>query len=524
VPGIPTFPYITYVFVRISGPQPHERARTTKCPNIRGVTVAEAPSTSTDPINRRPIDLAWASLAAFVPAIVVLLSRMDTIDLAYHLRAGNMILGSHTIPRVDTFTFTAAGAPWIDQQWGAQVILASSMKAGGWPTLAALQAILVAVTFLFVYLACRASGASVRLCSVLALGGFFIASPALAMRPQLLAIALFAMALWAVASRDRHQSRLWIVPLAAAACANIHGSFPLFPLLPGMAWLEDLHRKDPRAGKALAVTVATIAATFLNPFGPRVWSYVASLSTDPVIRRTITEWAPTTLAHVSGWLMLGSGLGVAWYFARRTTVVPWPALLWLAIFFVLAMAAQRAIVWWALVAPVILSQIAVPSPRSAIRHDPALAEKTEARSPAVALLVVMVLCLVVLAPWWRGSDVDRYVISPTPGLTSAIQGLPGGTRLLADQPWASWFEYATPEAKVFVDSRIEVFSADVWHDYGQVAYAGAGWSDVLKHWDVQAIAASKEGDTTWQLIPTLLEDPDWRIAYEDPEGILFVRS
>jgi hypothetical protein len=96
--------------------------------------------------------------------------------------------------------------------------------------------------------------------------------------------------------------------------------------------------------------------------------------------------------------------------------------------------------------------------------------------------------------------------------------------LLADQPWASWFEYATPEAKVFVDSRIEVFSADVWHDYGQVAYAGAGWSDVLKHWDVQAIAASKAGDTTWQLIPTLLEDPDWRIAYEDPEGILFVRS
>ena len=228
------------------------------------------------------------------------------------------------------------------------------------------------------------------------------------------------------------------------------------------------------------------------------------------------------------------------------------------------MAAQRAIVWWALVAPVILSQIAVPSPRSAIRHDPALAERTEARSPAVALLVVMVLCLVVLAPWWRGSDVDRYVISPTPGLTSAIQGLPGGTRLLADQPWASWFEYATPEAdfkittghgsgegfwdsgpidyplvagtsyaigvllseeaKVFVDSRIEVFPADVWHDYGQVAYAGAGWSDVLKHWDVQAIAASKEGDTTWQLIPTPLEDPDWRIAYEDPEGILFVRS
>jgi len=108
---------------------------------------------------RQPIDIAWASLTFLVPMLVSLMSKMGAIDLAYHLRAGLDVLHGN-IPRVDTYTFTVAGQPWLDQQWGAQGLLALFFKAGGWPTLLFVQALVVGATFFLVYLAARAAGAA----------------------------------------------------------------------------------------------------------------------------------------------------------------------------------------------------------------------------------------------------------------------------------------------------------------------------------------------------------------------------
>ena len=67
------------------------------------------------------LDAVWASLVVLLPALVIMLSSMGTVDLAYHLRAGSEILATHALPRVDTFTFTAGGTRWVDQQWGGRL-------------------------------------------------------------------------------------------------------------------------------------------------------------------------------------------------------------------------------------------------------------------------------------------------------------------------------------------------------------------------------------------------------------------
>jgi hypothetical protein len=96
-----------------------------------------------------------------------------------------------------------------------------------------------------------------------------------------------------------------------------------------------------------------------------------------------------------------------------------------------------------------------------------------------------------------------------------------GTRTLVHQPWGSWFEYALPQNPVFVDSRIEIVPKEIWHDYGQVGFAGADWKHVLDEWNVQAIVASAD----WDLLP-MLEDPSngWRVVYSDDDGALLVRA
>ncbi len=76
--------------------------------------------------------------------------------------------------------------------------------------------------------------------------------------------------------------------------ANTHGSFFLAPVLFAIAWAQDLDARRRTAPRTLAVGLATIPLTLLNPFGFRVWGYVVSVATDERIRSTVAEWRPPT--------------------------------------------------------------------------------------------------------------------------------------------------------------------------------------------------------------------------------------
>jgi len=78
----------------------------------------------------------WTFLGVFLPALAALLVPMPAVDLAYQLRAGADILAGHGIPDHDTWTFTVTGAPWLDQQWGAQVLLSGVFQVLSWTGLA----------------------------------------------------------------------------------------------------------------------------------------------------------------------------------------------------------------------------------------------------------------------------------------------------------------------------------------------------------------------------------------------------
>ena len=71
-------------------------------------------------------------LAVALPVLATLIGSLATVDLTYLIRAGEEIFATGRIPNVDTWTFTAAGLPWVDQQWGTEVIFATVYRLGGW--------------------------------------------------------------------------------------------------------------------------------------------------------------------------------------------------------------------------------------------------------------------------------------------------------------------------------------------------------------------------------------------------------
>ena len=91
--------------------------------------------------SRRPEPWRRALLAS-LPALAFLLGCFPVadFDVWWHLRTGQLILETHTVPRLDLFTYTNATRPWIDVYWLYQVGLALLYRAGGASALVLLKA------------------------------------------------------------------------------------------------------------------------------------------------------------------------------------------------------------------------------------------------------------------------------------------------------------------------------------------------------------------------------------------------
>jgi hypothetical protein len=460
----------------------------------------------------------WAFLAVGLPVLATLIANLSAVDLAYHLRAGAMTLDTGQIPTVDTFTFTAPGASWLNQQWGAQVILAAVYKLAGWTGLTLLRAALVGLIFGCLFEACRRRGLDLRRAAWLTLAAFIVTAVALALRPQLLGMALLAVTLLLVSDRRAHPRRVWAVPLIVLVWANIHGSFFLGPVVLGLAWLEDVHERVPGRHRLLGLAAAAALAALVNPFGAGVWAYAIGLSTNSFVTSRISEWQPTTLRTIPGMLFFGSVALVAVLLARRGRATPWPTLAWLAFFAAIGAYAIRGVAWWPLGAALAVAGLLA----AAARETPAR-ERRERSSPINVVLAGMIgVVCVVLVPVWRPIDsrlgAPAGVVGDAPGgITEALRAaVQPGDRILNPQPWGSWFELALPGATIALDSRIEVFPAQVWDDYDTVHDGTDGWQEVLARWAPTWIVATDDEDAFVER----LKAAGWAVTFEDDDGTI----
>ncbi len=463
---------------------------------------------------RLGLDRLWLYLALALPALASLIVPLAAVDLAYHLRAGELILGTGSIPTTDTFTFTVAGAAWLDQQWLAQVLFALVHRLGGWELLAVVRAALVTATFGFVVLAAMARGATVRTAAILALVAFMLSAPALALRPQLIGIVLFAALLWLVADGRRHPRRLWLAPVLVVAWANVHGSVVLAPVLLGYAWLEDLVEHDGHRRTFAVLLVGTIA-TLVNPFGGAVWGYAAGIGANPEITGQVAEWQRTTPFTVPGLLFYVSAAAVAGLLVLRRGSLPWPLVLWLVTLFVLGAWTVRGLAWWPLGAAVSVAGLLTSA-------EPARRPRANALNVVVAGVVAV--AIVAALPWWRPADPlagRTGLVSYAPSeLAQALRGMvEPGDHIFVPQAWGSWFEWSVPEARVFVDSRIELFPAEVWHDYDTVASGGTGWEHVLDDRAVTEVVVASDD----LVARTMRAAGGWCRAYADEAGAIYRR-
>ena len=485
----------------------------------------------------------WVALALLLPILAALLATMSAVDLAYHVRAGGLILDQGTVLRTDPFAFTTGGGAWLDQQWGAQVLLAMGYRAGGWAFLAIARAVLVALVIGLVFSACRRQGSGLRVAAWFALAAFAMAAAAMGLRPQLFGMVLFAATLALLAGRRTGSGRMrwtvWLIPVLVVPWASLHGSFIFAPVAVWAAWLEDVLAGRPGAHRLLGVAALAALASLLNPFGVGVWSYAIGVSTSSTIRRLITEWQPTAPLSASGLVLYGSMLVFGLLIVVHVRRIPaggrspatWRRLLapvlWLVFLGVVAASAERGIAWWALAAPVAVAGILGSGVGAApVAADAAPARPERASVLNGAIVIVLILVGLILLPTWRGGTPlqgPAGLLTDAPaGITAALTGRVSPTdRIWNAQRWGSWLEFALPGVPIAVDSRIEVIPSSAWDDHLALSSGSSSWSAILDRWGVTVVVASREEQAA--LIPLMTASPAWTVIQADADGVVFVR-
>jgi hypothetical protein len=459
----------------------------------------------------------WATFAWALPAFAALLARMRAIDLAYHVRAGELTFRTGDLVLIDPFTFTRAGDPWLNQQWAAQLIFASAHRVLGWAGVGITYAAALGSGFSLLYRSCRRAEATPRTAALLTLLGFLVASGSLAARPQALAVPLFTGTWLLLGRRDRWT---WLVPILALVWANVHGSFVLAPLLVVFALGDDLIERRP-AARTLLLLLATVVATLVTPFGPSVWSYAVEISTSETIRNGVAEWRPPSPLSISGAPFWLSGVIVLGTAVRKRRAVRPIDIARLIVFFALGVPALRGTLWWALAAPPVISRWFRTTEQS--KGDP----ESVRRDPMRVIAATFVLALLPIALFLRrgvdpvtGTTQRLAADAPEVLVDATRSALPLGSRLLVYQPFASWFEFSLPEDLVMVDSRIELFPDTVWDDYDRVITAGDGWERILDDHRIAGVVLPPRA----VLRGKLRGAHGWRQVVDGPAGSVFVRS
>lgn len=247
--------------------------------------------------------LAWPLLACLAATFAVVFSyNIADPDLWGHVRYGEHMLQQGHIFATDPYSYLSGGFPWINHELLCEFTLGFLEPRFGATGLLIWKCLMGVFTIAPIVLAHRRSKFEPVTVVVVAILLAFCLWPGWTVRPQLFTyVFLSLLALMMTEHTRGSRCAVWFAPLLMAAWTNAHGGFVaglgvLGVHVIGAIWNE-LRRRESgwlsRSCESLLVLVATAAATLVNPYGPRLLSWVWDSLTWP--RPEISEWWPVSI-------------------------------------------------------------------------------------------------------------------------------------------------------------------------------------------------------------------------------------
>ena len=391
------------------------------------------------------IALDAAVLALFAPTMLVQDSWLSFVD-------GRLIARSW-LPHTDTLTHWTLGRSWVDQQWGAHLVLYEIVAHAGLVTALALGLVCIVSALAIVAVAARKLGASSPRTALGLLVPLVAAPWMMQLRAQSLALPLFAgvYALLALDAKRPSRRVLWVLPLLVV-WANVHGSLALGVVLVALRGLDLLLRSSAR-WRGLTLLVCAPLSMLASPYGFRLVAYYRLMLFHPPLASFVQEWRPASASLATAAFFAAAFLVCAAWGSHPRSISLFEACA-LAVLLVAGLLAIRNAVWFGFAAALALSRLldaAWPT-----RIGPTVSIKRMNRliaSAALAAVVVLGVVQAVRLP----SALNRAL---PPSAAAAVAKAAGQHGLvLADDAHADWLLWEQPSLarRIDYDVRFELF-------------------------------------------------------------------
>ena len=447
--------------------------------------------------HRRGVPAASAAIVGFFAAAVLPRASWPLMDgdVWWHIRAGEEVLRTGSVPHVDIWSIVGAGRPWTSQDWLANVLLAAGNSLGPWgqTALSLLFGALTALAFWILWraIAFRVPGIGWASRLVWLSIGLALAGPVMGVRVQVLDLLMATLVIWTCWRYLVDPRRRWLIglPVVAAAWANLHAGWPLLFLIGGAVLggeaLDRLVRRQLLGPATLSwvqlrdlglALVVAAAALVLNPNGIGLYAYPFDTVGITALSRYVMEWFPATLDTLFGQLLAGFALVavVPTLLLGRRRLRTADALILVG----LTLLAYRAIRFLLLVGPIgaaIAAVVLAPmlaetrlgrrvAPTLARLSLPAVGRRGAVHAAIAGLLLVagIGVALARTSPTQQATEIARVLPADAVAWLDAHEP---GTRIFNRYEWGGYIGQHRPDRPIFMDGRADVYGDELLQMY-----------------------------------------------------------
>ena len=445
-------------------------------------------------------------------------------DFWWHLRNADHLLTTHSFPNFDQYSFTAAGARWIDHEWLSELCYYAAFQSSGLRGVFGLFSVLSAAIFAGLYYRCRMEGANPKTASIVILLGILAASVSFGPRALLfgwLALTILLIVLERFAST--RSAPLWIIPPLFCLWINLHGSWIFGVAVLGAFIVSGMLQGEWGAVSAVrfsagelkrlfAVAGAAVAALFLNPFGYRLVAYPFDLMfRQQTNLNHIDEWQSVDFHELRGKIALLMLLAImASMVASRRRWKLHEVLLG-------AFALYASLTYWRM--QFFAAIIFVPLIATRLRLFPDYDPRKE--KPLLNAAIILGVMGMILAQFPSEAKLHAQIQQNYPEAALAfMRERHISDRVFDEYTWGGYMIWHAPEIKTFIDGRADLFVySGVFDDYVQIIRLN-GTLDLLNRYRIRHALLGRNTPLAYLLGHTAC----WQEIYSDKIAAVYERN
>ena len=463
-------------------------------------------------------------------------------DTGWHIRAGESMLNTLSLPRTDPYSFSRAGRPWFAWEWGSDVLMGAAHKLAGLGGVVWLFVIAIAVVTWQWFRLNWSVGGNFLIACVLAAPMLSTTNLHWLARPHIISRVLLLMLLIAFETvRTRFTVKHGVtIALATALWANLHASFFLVPciaLIYGcghfvrpLLWNLDKEIEWKASRWFGFAALAGFAGSLINPYGLGLHAHLIEYLADSDLLDRVGEFQSFNF-HVAGsgqiltMLLVSAAGGVLALTQKKVG-----HFLLAAVMIGAALRSARGLPLAALtLLPIANGAITDalrrardlrPGLRAGLRKFLAYSDRLrllDARHSGLALAPVFgalafAWLQVPLIASHTGFSATEFPVYAAGELTQ----LPQSIRLLAPDKYGGYLIYRfAGSRKVFFDGRSDFYGSGFMKEYIRLVEVRPGWRELAGSWGFTHALLP----VNYSLVPAL-EQTGWKVLFRDEVAVL----